>query len=274
VLYLFEPSGQPARSAGSVEATRSDSGGTLALPGEDVQPGVYEAVVVAPPGEGVSYRLNAELPSVVVQAIGTGPSAVLLNRTPDTARASVTASVSGAVREQEINGRGGPGSLRIPVPAWASRLVVDVSFPDNLWNQVTDVGVLIRDDAGRVLSDQPLEYPSGRRSVALDSVSRSGPLALGLLPAFARSTGEAAWEARIRLAFLREEGAALEVRGMGRVGSVTLPPKATVGLQFSPVPLEVDVPPGYAPLVEVVATPPHGPAATRRGPASHAGGTQ
>jgi subtilisin family serine protease len=273
VLYLFEPSGQPARSTGSAEAARPDSGGTLAVPGEDLQPGVYEAVVVAPPGEGVHYRLSAALPGVAVQAIGSGPSAVLLNRTPDTTRASVIATVSGAVREQEINGRGGPGSIQIALPAWANRLVVDVSFPESLWNQVTDVGVLIRDRAGRVLSDQPLEYPSGRRSLALDSVSRSGPLALGLLPAFARSTGEAAWQARIRLTFLREQGVALEVLGMGRVGSVTLPPKATIGLQFSPVPLEADVPPGYAPLVEVVATPPHGPAATRRGPASPAGGT-
>jgi hypothetical protein len=273
ILYLFEPSGQPARPVGSVEAVRSDSGGILAVPGEDLKPGVYEAAVVAPPGEGVSYRLDAEVPSVAVQAIGTGPSAVLLNRTTDTTRVSVTATVTGAVREQDIEGRGGPASLQIALPAWASRMVVDVSLPESLWNQVTDVGALIRDGAGRVLSDQPLEYASGRRLVALDSVSRSGPMVLGLRPAFARSTGEAAWKARVRLVFLREEGVALEVLGMGRVASVTLPPKASIGLQFSPVPPDVEVPPGYAPLVDVVATPRHGPAATRRGAASRAGRT-
>jgi subtilisin family serine protease len=273
VLYLFEPSGRPARSAGSVEAARSDSGGTLAVPGEDLQPGVYEAVVVAPPGESLGYRLSAALPSVAVRAIGTGPSAVVLNRAPDTARVSVTAAVSGAVREREINGRADPASLEFPVPAWASRTVVDVSFPEDLWNQVTDVGLLIRDSSGRVLSDQPLEYPSARRSLALDSVSQNGPMTVSLLPAFARSAGDAAWRARIRVGFLRKEGVALEVRGMGMVGSVIMPPNATIGLQFSPVPLRAAVPPGYAPLVDVVATPPHGPSAVRQGPAASVGGT-
>jgi subtilisin family serine protease len=274
VLYLFEPSGQPARSAGSVEAARSDSGGTLAVPGEDLLPGVYEAVVVAPPGEGVRYRLSAALPSVAVLAIGTGPSAVLLNRTPDSARVSVTATVTGAVREQNISGRGGPAWVQVPVPGWASRMVVEIAFPSDLWNQVTDVGVLIRDASGHVLSDQPLEYPLGRRSMALDSVARNGPLALGLLPGFARSTGDAAWRARIRVVFLRESPMALEALGMGKVGSVALPPKATAGVQFSPVPLEAEVPPGYAPLVAVVATPPHGPVAVRQGPASSPEGTR
>jgi hypothetical protein len=151
--------------------------------------------------------------------------------------------------------------------------VVDVSFPEDLWNQVTDVGLLIRDSSGRVLSDQPLEYPSARRSLALDSVSRNGPMTVSLLPAFARSAGDAAWRARIRVGFLRKEGVALEVRGMGMVGSVIMPPNATIGLQFSPVPLRAAVPPGYAPLVDVVATPPHGPSAVRQGPAASAGGT-
>jgi hypothetical protein len=55
---------------------------------------------------------------------------------------------------------------------------------------------------------------------------------------------------------------------------VALPPKATAGVQFSPVPLEAEVPPGYAPLVAVVATPPHGPVAVRQGPASSPEGTR
>ncbi len=273
VLYLFEPSGQPARSAGSIEATPADSG-TVAVPGEDLIPGVYEAVVVASPGAGATYRLNAVLPSAAVRAIGTGPSAVLVNRAPDTSQVRVSAWVTGAAREHELKGGADAASLELAVPLWANRLVLDLSFPEDLWNQVTDVGVLVRDAAGRNLSDRPLEYASGRRSISLDATARAGPLTVSMLPAFARGTEGAAWRARVRVAFLRQDSVGLDVLGMGRVGRVTVPPGGSVGLQFSPVPLEVDLPEGYAPLVDVVLTPPSGPRAMRQAPVWAPGGTR
>jgi hypothetical protein len=196
---------------------------------------------------------------------------VLLNRGPDTSDVSVTALVSGAAREETLEGRGAPASLAVRLPPWANRMALDITFPDDLWEQVTDVGVLVRDASGRVLSDQPLEYPSGRRSMALDSVSRDGPVTVGLLPAFARPGSTGQWRARIRVTFLRADVTPLEVLGMGSVGHLRLPPHATLGLQFSPVPAEAEIPADYAPLVDVLATPARGPVARRRGLASGAG---
>jgi len=274
VLYLFEPSGQPARSSSSVEATRSDSGATLTVPAEDLLPGVYEAVVVASPGEEAGYRISAALPSVSVRAIGTGPSAVLLNRTPDTTQVRVTAVVSGAVRDQELEGSGEPASVQLPIPPWATRMVLDLTYPEDLWEQVTDVGVLVRDGSGQLLSDEPLEYPRARHSIALDSVSRNGPITVSLFPALARGAGKATWRAGIRVAFLRNVGVALDVLGMGKVGRLTLLPHATMGLQFSPVPPEAAIPAGYAALVDVVAAVPGSPVAQRQGAESSAGGAR
>lgn len=274
VLYLFEPSGQPARSATNVEATPSDSGGTVTVPGEDLLSGVYEAVVVASPGAGASYRLSAAVPSVAVRAIGTGPSAVLVNRAPDTSHVRVSAWVTGAAREHELKGGADPASLELAVPPWASRLVLDISFPEDLWNQVTDVGVLVRDASGRDLSERPLEYASGRRSIPLDAISRAGPVTVSLFPAFARGAEGATWRARVRVGFLRQDVVGLEVLGMGTVGHVAVPPHASVGLQFSPVPPQVEMPAGYAPLVNVVVTPPDGPGAVRQGAVWASGGTR
>ncbi len=263
MLYLFEPSGQPARSAASADATVGDSA-SVTLSGEDLVPGVYEVVVVAPPGARVTYRLSAVLPRVAVRAVGTGPSAVLVSRAPDSARVGVRASITGAVREYQLRGGAEPASLEIPVPSWADRLVLDVSLPEDLWNQVTDVGLLVRDGAGHDLSERPLEYPFARRTMTLDSALRAEPVTLSLLPAFARTTPKTGWQATVRVVFLRPESIQLDVLGMGPVAHVVVPPGGTLGLQFSPVPPGLDFPPEYAPLVDVVAEPLSGPSASRR----------
>jgi len=185
----------------------------------------------------------------------------------------VSARVTGAAREYRVRGGGDPASLEIPVPSWAHRAVLDVSLPEDLWNQVTDVGLLVRQGAGRELSERPLEYRFARRTIALDSASRAEPLTLSLLPAFARTPPRTGWQATVRVAFLSRKSVQLEVLGMGPVGYVVVPPGGTLGLQFSPVPAEVDLPPEYAPLVDVVAEPQSGPAASRRAAVSPATGS-
>jgi subtilisin family serine protease len=268
VLYLFEPSGKPARSGSSVEGARSDPGGRLDVPGEDLVPGVYEAVVVASPGEPAAYRLSAEIPHVAVRAIGTGPSAVLASRAADTSRVSVSAWVRGATRELELTAAADSASLELSVPAWATRLVLDVGVSEALWNRVTDIGLLVKDASGRELSERPLEYAWGRRALDLDAAARAGPLTVSLMPAFARSGSEESWRARVRVAFLRPDSVALEVLGKGKVGRVSVPPYGSVGLQFSPVPPEVEIPEGFAPLVDVAVSSPSGLTAVRQGAAS------
>jgi subtilisin family serine protease len=268
ILYLFEPSGQPYRAGGTIEAT-GDTVGSLSVAGEDLMPGVYEAAVVAPPAAGVTYRFSAALPAVAVRAIGTGPSAVLVNRTPDTCVVSVRARITGAVREYSVSGTDEPARLVLAPPSWAARLVVDISLPREAWNRMTDFGLRIRGASGREMNERPLDYAFGRRSITLDSIARGGPITLAFLPAFARS-GDTGWRATVRVAFIRDHPRPLPVLGMGEAGQLTLKPNETLALQFSPLPTDPDLPAGYAPLVDIVAQPRSGPASTRQAPVSTA----
>lgn len=270
LLYLFEPSGRPYRGGNSVETVPGDTAAGIAVSGEDVIPGVYEADVVAPPGEAVTYRLEAALPSVTVRAIGTGPSAVLENRTADSCVVGVHGQLVGATRGFVVASGNGPAGLEVTAPTWAARAVVDVSVPDSLWERVTDFGLRVRDAAGATLSDEPLEYAADRRTVALDSAARGRPLAIGLRPAFARAPGTT-WRVTVRVTFLRAEPIALALLGGATRATLTLRAGETVGLEFAP-PVGGDVPAGFAPLVDVSAQPHAGPGAHRAGAVSAGAG--
>jgi tripeptidyl-peptidase-2 len=263
-LYLFEPSGQPYRGENNVEVAPGDSGNAIVVSGEDVQAGVYEAVVVAPAGEGVTYGLDAALPVLAVRAIGTGPSAVFENQGGDSCVASVSARLVGASRNFDLRGDGGVASVDVQVPDWATRAVLDVMVPDSLWERITDFGLGVRDASRRVLSDRPLNAARGRRTVALDSVARGRPLTISALPAFARSGDQAPWHASVRVAFFRADPVPLPVLGGGFTTRLTLRAGETIGLEFAAVPEGADVPALYAPLLDVMAEPGAGPTATRQ----------
>jgi subtilisin family serine protease len=264
LLYLFEPSGRSYRGENSVETVPGDTATGITVPGEDIVPGVYEADVVAPPGAGVTYTIEAALPTVAVRAIGTGPSAVLENRTADTCVVEVHGQVTGARRTFAVSGRDAPTWLSVPVPAWATQAVVDVSVPDSLWDRVTDFGLWLRDAAGATLSDEPLDYAAGRRQVALDPAARGRPLAIGLRPAFALGPN-VAWRVDVRVTFLRAAPLPLLLPGGTSRAWLTLPGGETIALEFVPPGAPGDLPEGFAPLVAVTAQPREGPAAQREG---------
>ncbi len=263
MLHLFEPSGQPSRAGSSLELGGADSTGSLAVPGEDLTPGVYEAAVSAPPSSAITYRLTAAAPSVAVRSIGTGPSTVLAATGPESVAVRVRAQVAGAVRVYEVRGRGSPGDIRVPVPDWADYAMLDISVSDDLWQQVTDIGVRVQDGRGRELSERPMDYAFDRRRIELDSLSRGQNLTVALRPAFARRAEPTRWRAQVRVSFLRHQALPLVVLGVGAVAEVILTPHQEMGLQLSPLPGTFRPPDGYAALVEVVAEPRSGPPARR-----------
>lgn len=270
-LYLFEPSGQPFRGRSSVTANRA-SGRAVALEvtSDDLQPGVYEAVVVAPPNAGVRYGLEASLPVAVVTAIDSGPRAVVTNATSDSLAVRVSSWLLGAVKTSHVNGMGSaPVSLPISPPEWAARLVVDVSLPQPLWNLLTDFGVTLFDADGRKVNDAPLNYAFGRHQMNLDSSKVSGPLTLELLPGFAHFEPPENWEAEVRIAFeLPEPMVLVSPATTGLEAWTTLPPAGLRVVPLPPLPDDIPVPLGFQGLVEVRAIPPAGgagPEGARRG---------
>jgi hypothetical protein len=266
-LFLFEPSGQPfrggsSRAAGGQQPRSVD----LSVAGNDVVPGVYEAVVAAPPLEAVKYELTAALPEVSVASVGTGPSASFRCTVEEPVVARLSADVIGVAYRERLTGSGAaPRVVETRVPPWATEMIVDVELPGALWHQLTDFGVTVFDSAGLRLSDGPLDYRFGRLSLPLDSTQLGALLLVELYPAFAYTLPAETWRAEVQVTYIGRERVPLPPLGYGADATVELRPGSGLGLQFAPVPVEVEVPAGYVPFVEVTAAPAKGPAATRRG---------
>jgi subtilisin family serine protease len=266
-LYLFEPSGQPFRGGASLGAGGGDSTTvTIAVSGEDLVPGAYEAVVVAPELSAANYRLSARLPAVSVASVGTGPSATFRNPAATAVKATARAALVGAVRREDLHGTG-TDALEVvtEVPSWATKMVLDVAIPVETWHRLTDFGVTVFDSTGARRSDSPLNYAFGRHTLELDADDAGSTLTIELFPAFAHLDPPESWTAEVQISYLAAEPVALSALGHSTVAELELAPSESLGVQFASVPLEFELPEGFAPLVEVSGEPARGPAAVRRG---------
>ena len=270
-LYLFEPDGQPYRAGGRVEARAAgapadQASASIEVTAESLRPGVYEAVVVAPPARDTEYGLTVELPLVEVEQIATGPSVVLRNRSGERVAATVSAEIIGATRTAGVIGFGeGSETVGVDIPAWAEELVIDVSLGAELWSRITDFGVTMFDDAGRPIADGPLNHAFGRLTVPLDSSRAGRRMAIELLPAFAAPRAGARWDAQVTVTLKARAAVPLTLLHHPDPG-VVLEAGASAGLQFSPAVaagLQLE---GYQPLLRVTAEAEVGPASVRIAP--------
>ena len=266
-MYLYEPSGQPFRDQSSITAgNESAHTATLRVSTDDLVPGVYEAVVVAPPTGGVRYSLTARLPDVVIATIDPGPRVVVQNATPSSRALRVEADLVGAVQTKRVTGKGaGPVIVRLEPPGWASRLVVDVAVPRVLWHQLTDFGMTVFDSTGRKVSDSPLNYAFGRHRVELDSSRIRGWIDLELFPGFAHLEAPETWDAEIRIIFELARQTALHQDSAMTESVVELSPYEARAVAIPSEAAPVPIPEGFDPFVEVRATPSSGVSSVRRG---------
>ena len=267
-VYLFEPSGQPYRGESSAVAGLGKWRTKIVVSGEDVVPGVYEAVVVASPLDPVSYSLTASIPYVSITSVTDGPVATVRNTSDRRLDTEVVAQTIGGVREVWVDGQNHqPARLSSRVPDWAVKLVVDVEVTQGLWRRVTDFGVTVFDSVGRRVSEGPVDYPVGRQAIEVDSSLTGQLLDVELLPAFALEDGPGDWSAIVRLSFLTKTPIALSVEPAGAESGFLIVPSGSVLVTFVPPLQGLLMPEGFVPLVEIEATPERGVPAVRRGPA-------
>ena len=282
-LFLFEPSGQPFRGGSNEHAGPGSHVVRIEVQGEDLIPGVYEAVVVAPANSALSYDIRAALPRYAVDRIGTGPSAVIRKRadapeliqdatvfqrsdssgnSSDDAR--VTASDIGAVRTLTMSGPGDdPQFLPVEVPDWANELIVDVRLPEGAWNTLTDFGVTLFDSAGALIDIGPLSFGFGRHRFEVERWYRGKTLQLEFFPAYAHLEPPPSWEAEVTVYLIARTPTTLEAAGTDSA-MVELDAGAMTGVQFVPADAR-PMPNGFVTLVEVVATPAGGAPSRRWG---------
>ena len=233
---------------------------------EDVVPGVYEAVVVAPAVDATSYRLTASLPMVSVTALSEGPRVTVRNNAAVRLRTDVHARLLGAVRDVALGGeRAEAARTRVRVPPWARTMVLDVALDQETWHRLTDFGVTVFDSVGLRIADGPLDYRVGRHTVELGPASSGALVEVELFPAFARPTADEPWTAGLRISFLAAQPIEL-LPDSSSERTVVLYPSASVVVGFVPPVEPPSLPEGFAPLVEAEAQPESGPPSIRRAP--------
>lgn len=268
-LYLFEPSGRPYRGRNSVSVGGRDSSrASLVVSADDLEAGVYEAVVVAAPADPVRFTLRAAVPVVTVSAIEGGPAATVRNTADTGIAVTVSAALVGTLNERHVSGTGSsPVLLQATPPPWAAGMVVEVALPVSLWTQLTDFGVTVFDAEGRKIKDGPLNYAVGRLELELDSTRSGRPLTVELFPGFAHLEAPASWSAHVRVAFVRREPVPLTVPGESSAARLILPPASAGRVRFAAAPAD-SVPDGDGtPLIEVRAEVWPGVGSVRRGTA-------
>jgi len=243
-LNLFEPTGQPARGTRSEDVgSVNGKDATIMVTGNDILPGVWEIVVQALPGNGLTYDLDARTTPALVTRFDSSAAhpAVRLESAGDTALVagvqqvgadtSWTETVASAVDRRDF-----------VVPAWAARMVAEVEVTPETWDQVTDFAITMYDADGAQLGQGAMNYPFIRVSADLPATRAAGFRAtLELFPAFALPT-VAILQARVRVRFEADSQAV-----------TSLSPLAS---RLAEVPLAVDqpleLPAGWHRVVQVL----------------------
>ena len=261
IVRLFEPNGEPARSAQDDIYLGQGEAGTavVTVRAEDVVPGVYELDVIAQPVAAATLTTRAELGPVALARKQNGLEASSVTEQGSTASGEVLHRLIGAEREYAIAGRGQPAeSTVVRAPRWAKRMEVDVELSPDLWDQLTDFAVTVFDSSGQQLpgGNHPANYAFSRMSVPLSDSLTGVPLTIELFPGFARLPLHT-WSGTMRVRFLGPD----EPAGEGGPLAVVAGGRSVIRL---PSPPSLDMPEGFGTLIETRVTTMAGAIAARR----------
>jgi hypothetical protein len=140
--------------------------------------------------------------------------------------------------------------VAIPVPAWATRMIVDVRMPREAWSRYTDFGVTIQERNGRQLDASPLNYAFGRSGIEVPLTARGDSLAVLLAPGFADAAASHDWALSLTVRFLVDKPYALDDGGSA---FRPLGVSATRTERFPVARMPIVIPAGFDPLALIIA---------------------
>jgi len=205
--------------------------------------------------------VRAELGAVALTPVGAGLEASSVR--DGTVATRVTHTLVGAERGYTLSGRGLPAeTLLVRAPAWGKRAEVDVQVSPDLWDEFTDFSVTVYDSTGQQIpgANEAVNYAFGRLSFDVPEKLTGRPLTVEFYPAFAKLPGHP-WRGSARIRFLGREKALGDKDGTEL--SVVSGGRAAVPLPVPPA-SALELPPGFAALIETRVTAANGAAATRR----------
>jgi hypothetical protein len=211
LVFLHEPSGMMLRGSQPQIAGSGQEMVSFKVDGREVVSGAYELVAVAPPTEPSSARFEVRGAPVHFDARREGDGVVA--RIADDSvggERTVRMSLVGAERRVTVTSTGSD-TVRtdFEVPAWASRLVVDLTMSREQWARFTDLGLTIFDSAGTQLEKAPLNYAFGRVESAFDMGHSAVRLSVALFPALADPGSTEPWQASMSIRLYADDEVSL-----------------------------------------------------------------
>jgi hypothetical protein len=253
IAALHEPGGQPFRDGSVTAAGFRDGAALFEIDAGDVVGGMYEAIVVAPPTGAASARVSVTRSPVRLGAAVVADSLEIHATSVVAAPLEVRlrTALTGAAMMRNITGSGHEVvRVTIAVPLWATRMAVDASMPREAWPHFTDFAVTVREPNGRLLEAAPLNYAFGRLSGPVPEQVRGDSLVIHLRPAPADTSRATPYLLNLLVRFSADRPWALDDGGTSRA------PLAAAGARRVRFPLTawpLAIPPGFFPLVTVVA---------------------
>lgn len=231
--FLHEPGGQPYREESARRGGFGEEAATYDLDARELVSGHYEVVTVAPPTAGASIEVGVQRSPVSLRMIRSAKDTVTATATNVTATAVAGTAMFGLVggeRTMAFSQRGSAERrVRVTVPNWAARLVVDLTLPRAVWPLFTDFGLAVLDAEGRVLSKDPMNYAFGRTVVGLDSTLAGREVEIVLMPGLADPSASPLWDGDLSIRFYAEAPTLVETAARSEF---TLAPGAAVSLRY------------------------------------------
>jgi subtilisin family serine protease len=219
LVALHEPGGQPFRDVPFTPAGYGDGAGLVEIDARDVQEGFYELVILAPPTSGVAARVTVRRSPVEWQARRDSGAVVVdaRNVAGVPVELRIRAAFTGVEWRRDVSGiRSEERAIELPVPEWASTMVLDVTMPQDDWSRFTDFGVSLRHADGRLLEESPLNYAFGRMRVEIPEAVRGERLQLVLAPAAVARAPATPWQVHVVARFYAAQPTAIDHGGTPR----------------------------------------------------------
>jgi hypothetical protein len=253
MAMLHEPFGMPFRDGAAAPAGFGDAAAHYDLSAEDAVAGVYELDLVAPPGTAEEAIVTVRRAPIRLDGLFAKDTLHVFatNVASSSVSLRLRAGLIGAERVIKVDQPNDmPLRLAIPVPAWATRMIVDARMPRTVWSRYTDFGVTIEERGGLQLEATPLNYAFGRSGVEVPPTARGDSLIVLLAPGFADPSGSHAWALELRVRFYVDKPFMLDEGGAPpRLLGVSAARDERFGITRWPV----TGPAGFDPLLILVA---------------------
>ena len=248
LAFLHEPGGMPWRGGQVQLVGGPDSAAVFRLDGRDVVAGTYELVTMAGPATPVDATVVIDPSPWRIDAVRNRDTVTIQlgNLTGTDVEGEVSLELIGAERGVVLSSRGSADRrVAFTLPAWASRLVIELLLDRAEWPRFTDFGLTLEDAGGRQFGHAPLNYALGLLEVAFPVGSADRIVELVLSPGFAEPDAQDLWHARLAIRLFAGQpipvslpaGGAARVPAGGTGGTKTLLPPLpwTLGDGFFPL---------------------------------------